>query len=467
MRALLMTGLVCFCFGCPESRTTPLDASVGDSAGRDASLDANGDRTVLPETGPICTNPRGETCDGTDQDCDGLVDEGIGASVGCGLNEECISGSCGCPAERLCGGQCVNTAIDERNCGSCGNTCPTTQACVEETCCVPLSQPVDLLFVIDNSISMGEEQESLASEFPELFRALTTGDVNNDSTAEFPPVTDLNFGVVTTDMGTGAFEVVTCGDPFDGDDGILQTESASESGCAASYPSVLSYRGGPVGTFASDAACLAIQGIDGCGFEQQLEAPLKAVSSAASGISFFGGTSGHSDGANAGFKRPGSTLAVVLVTDESDCSAADPELFNQNTTIYVGDLNLRCFQFPDALHGVSRYVDGLLQASTSPEQFVFGVLAGIPEDLVGSGSSTILADPRMQPRVSAMDPTRLETACTSSAGVAFPATRMIQTAQGLEGRGAATAIGSICSPSYAGFVESLATRIAGASTACM
>src|SRR5688572_5332869 len=62
---------------------------------------------------------------------------------------------------------------------------------------VPIFE-VDLLFVVDDSGSMTEEQDNLARQLPELVRVLTTGKLDDDHT--FRPV-DLHVGVISTDMG--------------------------------------------------------------------------------------------------------------------------------------------------------------------------------------------------------------------------------------------------------------------------
>ena len=51
-------------------------------------------------------------------------------------------------------------------------------------------------------------------------------------------------------------------------------------------------------------------GMTGCGFEQPLEAMVRALDD-------------HPE--NAGFLRAGSLLAIWFYTDEDDCSAASPE----------------------------------------------------------------------------------------------------------------------------------------------
>jgi hypothetical protein len=115
-----------------------------------------------------------------------------------------------------------------------------------------------------------------------------------------------------------------------------------------------------------DIACVAAMGTGGCGFTQPLEAALKAVTPTTSSITFAMGTVGHGDGVNAGFVRPDSLLVVLVLTDEDDCSALDPDLFNPSSARYTGALNLRCFMYPEAVHPMSRYEDGLFALARTP-----------------------------------------------------------------------------------------------------
>jgi hypothetical protein len=81
-------------------------------------------------------------------------------------------------------------------------------------------------------------------------------------------------------------------------------------------------------------ACSAQVGTGGCGFESPLEAARWALDPARK--------------ANPGFLRPDSLLALIFVTDEDDCSAKNPKLFDPNQ----GGLNdplgpltsFRCFE---------------------------------------------------------------------------------------------------------------------------
>ncbi|HKU37953.1 MAG TPA: hypothetical protein VJR89_07395, partial [Polyangiales bacterium] len=206
---------------------------------------------------------------------------------------------------------------------------------------------VDLLFVVDNSNSMLEEQAALNQQFPRLIRTLTSG-VRPDG-RPFPAVKNLHLGVVSSDMGLAGIPSVTGCDPNGGDDGVLQHVGRGP-GCSASYPSFLTFENGSSDPeqAARDFACIATLGTGGCGIEQQLEAGLKALWPKAytdkdgnvrtgkdNPISFLSTTEpgrwGHGDGAmtqggNAGFlrndQREGQSLiAIIVVSDEEDCSS--------------------------------------------------------------------------------------------------------------------------------------------------
>lgn len=327
-----------------------------------------------------------------------------------------------------------------------------------------VASAVDLLFMVDNSNSMAEEQASLTVQFPRLVSALTTGDRNGDGRADVLPIRDLHVGVVTSDMGNGGFPVPTCATTF-GDDGILLTRgNTSIGGCMATYPHYLAFEaGGDVMALASDFGCVARVGTGGCGFEQQLEATLKALSPSTFPIAFSMGTTGHADRENAGFLRPDSLLAVTLVTDEDDCSAQDPELFNPSSSVYTGDLNLRCFMYPSAVHPTGRFIDGFRALrSARPDLFVLGVIAGIPTDLVADPAhidyDAILADDRMQETVdTTVMMTRLRPACNvPGRGIAFPARRLVSVARAF---GSQATVQSICQDDFGPAIDAIATRI--------
>jgi hypothetical protein len=100
---------------------------------------------------------------------------------------------------------------------------------VGESCCELKARPVDLLFVIDDSGSMLEEQSAVIPEVPNLVRVLTSGDLDGDGTQDFLPIEDLRVAVTSTNMGTSGFPSepaqhhCSTNDRF-GQDGILTTD---------------------------------------------------------------------------------------------------------------------------------------------------------------------------------------------------------------------------------------------------
>ncbi|MCB9599842.1 MAG: hypothetical protein H6720_05740 [Sandaracinus sp.] len=356
---------------------------------------------------------------------------------------------------------------------------PCTVQGVAESVKVDNIEEVDLLFMIDNSNSMAQEQNALSRELPNLVRVLASGDIEGDGTQEFPPVRSLQVGVVTSDMGTGGFIVPTCSNSRFGDDGVLRDRgNTARPGCMAMYsPRFFSFEpagGGDPTAFANEVTCVAAMGTNGCGFEQQLEAVLKAVTPSTSGIRFVEGSVGHADGQNAGFIRPNSLLTVIVVTDEEDCSAVQPEVFDPASTTFGGDLNLRCWTYGDPamgiIHPVQRFVDGLLATRADPDLLVVAAITGVPEAVNPTPGApidyaAILAHPDMVEMVDPTMPSRLRPSCdrTDEAGersIAFPPRRIVSMLQGLEAGGANAILQTICQDSFTGALEAVVRKIA-------
>jgi hypothetical protein len=188
---------------------------------------------------------------------------------------------------------------------------------------ISLGTPVklDLLFMIDDSPSMQEEQANLARNFPLLIEALER------MPSGFP---DLHLGVVSSDMGAGTLvSSGVCGNSL-GQGGVLQARNGC--GLESNGASFLKLPAdGTPGNFQGDIAdvfgCMAKLGTSGCGYEHQLQAVRMALSGFVTG--------------NDGFLRSDAHLAVVYITDEDDCSApANSDMYE--APVSGQDGSLRC-----------------------------------------------------------------------------------------------------------------------------
>jgi hypothetical protein len=289
--------------------------------------------------------------------------------------------------------------------------------------------PVDLLFVVDNSVSMEQEQENLAQNFQHMIEVLTSpSDLDGDGDDDAPPVDDLRVGVVSSDMGAGSDAVLGC--TAAGDGGALIAASRSDAaGCAGlqlgppPWISLGPAAGITAEQVASQFACLARLGTGGCGYEQHLASATAALTSMAG-----------AGGPNEGFIREGSLVAIVILADEDDCSTSDSSLFDPNPAAMeeLGPTGTRCALNPDRVDPIASFVTALdpLRLDRAPGMVV-AVIAGVPSDLVADPEAidydALLADERMQARPDPDDPSQLAPACSAtSVGSAAPARRLVE-----------------------------------------
>lgn len=264
---------------------------------------------------------------------------------------------------------------------------PTVYAC----------DTVDLLFVIDNSLTMFQEQENLAANFPKLVQRLA---------AIQPPIKSLHLGVVSTDLGAGPYTTGVGNCKPGGDDGKLQ-HTPHGADCAPSYPKYL--EGAPSASLARDFGCIAQLGTTGCGYEQQLESALRALTAQPE---------------NDGFLRRDAPLAIVFVSDEDDCSAQDPTIFDPDDP-GQGELPTRCVRLTEKLHPVSRYVTGFRALKDNPQRLAVVAITGPP--------GAVQLDPSL--------PTGVKPICTSqSFGEATPGNRFADLVKAFGERGAQSSL---------------------------
>jgi hypothetical protein len=234
------------------------------------------------------------------------------------------------------------------------------------------SRNIDLLFVIDNSLSMEQEQATVRNSFTNLVQVLEniSGGLPN-----------VHIGVTSTDLGTLPHNLPSCTTP-DGDNGqilkgnnnscanpvgqnyIVDVEAKNcdiqrddqdsracvdhscvvsncqiegepsglvlyedENGC----PRCRNYEGEPLEDVFS---CTADLGINGCAFEQHLEVLYRAFA--------------ENNIENEGFFRENAIVAIFFITDEDDCSTTNGNIFDPegDITTTLGPLSsFRCTEF--------------------------------------------------------------------------------------------------------------------------
>lgn len=186
------------------------------------------------------------------------------------------------------------------NNGQGGDGQPAAQGCTK----------MDILFVVDNSGSMSEEQTNLAQNFPKFIDVL-----NAYMTGAGQPL-DYHVGLTTTSLTDVSPIPLPIPIPVPpGDDGALRNDAS----CGMTRPWIERSDANPAQTF----SCVAKVGTDGSGQEQPLGAAKLAL------------TDRIADGKNGGFLRDDALLAIVVLTDEDDqsvdpASSSSPELPVEN-----------------------------------------------------------------------------------------------------------------------------------------
>ena len=268
-----------------------------------------------------------------------------------------------------------------------------------------VTNDLDLLFVIDNSVDTQDKQDLLLANFPAFWQAL-------DGFAGGRP--NLHVGVVTSTVGTGSDVDFgpACPKVAPNDDGLLVNQPRVMTGCSGPsdrYIVDVARTGGRTTNYGSETldqvfACIADVGTSGCGFEAPLEGMKRAL-----------------DGSrpeNAGFQRPNAALAILILTDEDDCSVEDPAFFALDN---VGTGSFRCaVEGYDCTPAISATTPGtytncqprtgsflqdpgayvqFLDTVADPSQVVLAAIAGDPKTTIStstvtpSGGSDVDIDP--------------------------------------------------------------------------
>ena len=216
---------------------------------------------------------------------------------------------------------------------------------------IAINKDVDILFVIDNSGSMAEEQALLSANFKAFIDVLERDNVK----------ANYRIGITTTDSGNprcpntspegGRLGLSSCVDRAADQEFAYNDEDFSFacSDYCTKDDSEIKIR--PTTTELDDEArprtwlqsingetnvegvdsmveafqCFGPQGVAGCGIESHLESMYKALAA-----------SSDRNSSNYGFLREQALLSVVVISDETDCSfnPATKEIFTSNKVFW-------------------------------------------------------------------------------------------------------------------------------------
>jgi hypothetical protein len=240
---------------------------------------------------------------------------------------------------------------------------------------VRLSDKMDLLFVVDNSVSMGDKQQILAAAIPDLLERLVNPPCLNPQALDLPiqpltpdeacplgygrqfkPLKDIHVGIVTSTLGAhGAGTVLAdsgCGETESDRAHLMGTLERGRSTLSQQELGFLAWdpeqRSSPPGSTSLQALeqgfvdMLATVGEVGCGFEAPLEAMYRFLMDPAPPASLERVPCNASEaGANcvrprgvdqallaqrAAFLRKDSVVAILMIADEDDCSVRDTDI---------------------------------------------------------------------------------------------------------------------------------------------
>lgn len=352
---------------------------------------------------------------------------------------------------------------------------PRPERVVTEIVPINPTQELDVVFLIDTSESMKDEQVNLRQNFPAFMRELE---------AARPNGLDVHIAIISSNLGAPGTGIGSCENG--GDRGEFRNQPAGGVACTA-VPRDAFIIAGPAGNnfdgpIADVFSCIATVGTSGCGFEHQLASLRRAL-----------GKDPNSPlpAKNNGFLRPNARLGIVLITDEDDCSAPpDTDLFRSTDSLLSSPYgqfgNFRCQEFghlcggqppprmPDLtlndchsnetasskLIHVSEFVSAIKSLKADPDQIVVAAITAPATPYTTVLEPLVLGQPE---RILAVRP-----ACTvvvnNIPSDAYPAVRIHEFVRAFGTRGFER---SICTTDFATIMAEVARAIVEPQNACI
>ena len=177
---------------------------------------------------------------------------------------------------------------------------------------------VDILWVVDNSKSMADNQAKIAESFASFMVGL------EDSGSDF------QIGVITTDLDDYENAALLQGEPA-----ILTNETED---------------------YTTKFQDMVVVGIEGSDMEEGIDAAYRALSEP------------MISGANAGFRRSGATLMINFVSDEDDCS--------DRGSLYGSSYARPCYEEAGKLVPVKDLIKDYEDLRAADERFIVSSIVG-------------------------------------------------------------------------------------------
>jgi len=207
---------------------------------------------------------------------------------------------------------------------------------------------MDLVFVVDDSGSMSEEQSNLATNFP-MFADVLNNYVNEDGE-------HIDFRVAITTTGKDETTIISLGSGFPPQS---QVEHGPDGAFVKNCNVAQGWLDNTTPNLGQALACRANVGTGGASIEMPMLMAKHALSERVA------------DGKNAGFLREDALLGVVMITDEDDSSSSESMWTVDPSNPSSGNPSLDWspaneIQFFDTLKGNrSRWAAGVIAGETS------------------------------------------------------------------------------------------------------
>jgi hypothetical protein len=222
---------------------------------------------------------------------------------------------------------------------------------------------MDIVFVVDDSGSMAEEQSNLASNFP-MFATVLQNYVNSDGE-------HVDFRIAITTTGKDETTTLDLGAPFPP---MTITEHGPDGAFVKNCGVADGWLDNNTPNLGTALGCRANVGTGGASTEMPLLMAKHALSERVA------------DGKNAGFIRADALLGVVMITDEDD-SSSSMSMWTESATNPAGDLVIDW--------NPSDEVGFFDQLKGNRSRWAAGVISGGAAACSSSGFGDATASPRM------------------------------------------------------------------------